>query len=65
MQLKCSFCSTPFSLSKEQVNEALEAFKADKTAHYDAYCPKCRRAIKVTRRHFQMSPIHRRMLNFG
>lgn len=62
MQLKCSFCSTPFSLNKEQVNEALEAVKTDKAAHYDAHCPKCRRAFKITRRHFEMNPLYKRML---
>ncbi len=65
MQLKCSFCSTPFALSKEQIAQAVEVFKADKTAHYDAHCPKCRRAIKVTRRNFSINPLYKRMLDFG
>jgi len=62
MQLKCSFCSTPFALSNDQVAEAIEILKKDPHGHYDAHCPKCRRANKLPRKMFAMHPAYRRML---
>lgn len=62
MQIKCSYCSTPFALSKEQVAEAIEIVKKDPHAHYDAHCPKCRRAVRVPRKSFEIHPIYKKML---
>jgi hypothetical protein len=62
MQLKCSFCSTPFALSNDQVAEAIAILKKDPHGHYDAHCPKCRRANKLPRKMFAMHPAYRRML---
>lgn len=65
MQLKCSFCSMPFALSKEQVADAIELFKQDGHAHYDAHCPKCRRATKLSKKVFEINPIYKKMLEGG
>lgn len=62
MQLKCSFCSMPFALNKEQVAEAVEIVKADAAAHYDAHCPKCRRVTRVTKKMLAINPIYKKML---
>lgn len=62
MQLKCTYCSTPFALSNDQVAQAIEILKKDPHGHYDAHCPKCRRANKLPRRMFELNPVYRRML---
>jgi hypothetical protein len=62
MQIKCSYCSTPFALNKEQLAEAVEIFKQDKSAHYDAHCPKCRRAVRVVRKTLEVNPVTRKLL---
>ncbi len=62
MQLKCSFCSMPFALTNEQVAEAIELIKKDPHAHYDAHCPKCRRATKLSKKAFELNPVTRKML---
>jgi hypothetical protein len=62
MQLKCSFCSMPFALSKEQIADAIEIFKADGHAHYDAHCPKCRRSTKLAKKAFELNPVYKKML---
>ena len=49
MQLKCNYCSTPFALTRETDMAAIEELKDQKKHHYDAHCPKCRRAVYVTR----------------
>jgi hypothetical protein len=63
MQLKCTFCSTPFALSNDQVAQAIEILRTDPHAHYDAHCPRCRRANKLSRRMFEVNPVYRRMLH--
>jgi phage FluMu protein Com len=63
MQLKCTFCSTPFALSNDQVAEAIEILKKDPHAHYDAHCPRCRRANKLSLKMFEVNPVYRRMLH--
>ena len=62
MQLKCTFCATPFALTKDQVAEAVEMLKKDPHAHYDAHCPNCRRANKLSRKMFEINPVYRKML---
>jgi hypothetical protein len=62
MQIKCSFCSMPFALTNEQVTEAVEILKKDPHAHYDAHCPKCRRATKLARKTFELNPVYKKML---
>ena len=62
MQLKCTFCATPFALTKDQVAEAVEILQKDPHAHYDAHCPNCRRANKLSRKMFEINPVYRKML---
>ena len=62
MQLKCSFCAMPFALSNEQINQAIEIFKQDSHAHYDAHCPKCRRSTKLAKKAFLLNPMYKKML---
>ena len=62
MQLKCSFCAMPFALNNEQVATAIEMFKKDSHAHYDAQCPKCRRSTKLAKKVFSLHPVYKKML---
>jgi len=47
MQLRCYRCSWSFSLSKEQVDFALQTTKAKGGSHYDVRCTRCRTVNKV------------------
>jgi len=62
MQIKCSFCAMPFSLTQEQIAEAVDILKKDSHAHYDAHCPKCRRSTKLAKKVFEMNPVIKKLL---
>jgi len=62
MQIKCSFCGMPFALGKEQIGEAVEIFKNDRHAHYDAHCPKCRRSTKLAVKAFELNPAYKKLI---
>lgn len=49
MNIKCSFCQMPYALSRLQMLDALQEMDARKLSHYDAHCPRCRRATPVQR----------------
>lgn len=48
MQLRCYRCGWSFSLSREQVDFALEALRAKGDKHYDVRCTRCRTVNKVS-----------------
>ncbi|HSR49105.1 MAG TPA: hypothetical protein VLL77_14075 [Anaerolineales bacterium] len=47
MQLRCYRCGWSFSLSREQVEFALENMKAKGDKHYDVRCTRCRTVNKI------------------
>ena len=49
MQLRCTYCQTMFSISRDEMLAGLEHMEEQKQAYYDAHCPKCRRANRVER----------------
>jgi hypothetical protein len=49
MQLRCTYCQTMFSISREDMLAALEHMEENKQVYHDAHCPKCRRANRVER----------------
>jgi phage FluMu protein Com len=49
MNLRCSYCQTMFALGRETMLTALEQMEAEGLHHYDAHCPKCRRANSMSR----------------
>jgi len=53
MQLRCPHCQTIFALNRETVQIAYEQVVKENLHHYDAHCPKCRRAVYVTRQQFE------------
>lgn len=55
MNLRCSFCQTPFTLSRIEMIDALQEMDAQKLNHYDAHCPRCRRATALPRQRLEMA----------
>ena len=49
MQIRCSQCHKPFALGKEAVYAALDMITEQGLGHFNAYCPHCRRANRVSR----------------
>ena len=49
MNLRCSYCQTMFALGRETMLTALEQMEVEGLHHYDAHCPKCRRANSMSR----------------
>ena len=53
MNIRCFFCQTPFSLGRVEKLIALQRMEAEKLNHYDAHCPRCRRATPVLRQRME------------
>ena len=49
MQIRCYHCHKPFALGKEEVHQALNILHEQELHHYNAYCPHCRRANRVSK----------------
>jgi hypothetical protein len=54
MNIKCSFCQMPFTLSRVEMLDALQEMDAGKLNHFDAHCPRCRRANPVQRQRMEI-----------
>jgi len=54
VNIKCSFCQTPYTLSRVEMLDALQELDAQKLSHYDAHCPRCRRATRVERKRMEI-----------
>ena len=48
MQLRCYQCGWSFAIGKDEAAAAVEALLASGGSHYDAHCPRCKRANKVS-----------------
>src|SRR5215217_7519790 len=55
MNIRCSFCQTPYTLSRVAMLDALQEVDAGKLSHYDAHCPRCRRATPIPRQRLEMA----------
>ena len=55
MNLRCSFCQTPYTLSRIEMVDALQEMDAQNLNHYDAHCPRCRRATALPRQRLEMA----------
>ena len=53
MNLRCAFCQTPFTLGRIDKLIALQYMDAEKLTHYDAHCPRCRKATPVQRQQME------------
>jgi hypothetical protein len=48
MQIRCYNCHKPFAMNKQAIHEALATVTSEGLNHYNAYCPHCRRANRVS-----------------
>lgn len=49
MNLRCAFCQTPYTLGRIEKLIALQHMDTENLSHYDAHCPRCRKATPVLR----------------
>jgi hypothetical protein len=54
MNLRCTYCQTPFTVGRLDKLAALQRMLAENLHHYDAICPRCRRANSVSRERLQI-----------
>ncbi len=55
MNLRCSFCQTPYTIGRIEKLDALQHLDANNLTHYDAHCPRCRRSTPVLRQKLEMT----------
>ncbi len=55
MNLRCFYCQTPFTLGRAEVLGAIQRMHAENLHHYDAHCPRCRRANSVARERLELA----------
>jgi len=55
MNIRCFFCQTPYAIGRNEILAALQHLQTEKLNHYDAHCPKCRRATPILRQKLEMS----------
>ena len=55
MNIRCSFCQTPYTLSRVEMIDALQEMDSKKLTHYDAHCPRCRRATQIPGQRLEMA----------
>jgi hypothetical protein len=55
MNIRCAFCQTPYTLSRNELLFALQKIDSEKLNHYDAHCPRCRRATQLPRQRIEMA----------
>ena len=53
MNIRCAFCQTPYTLSRVAMLDALQEVDSQNLTHYDAHCPRCRRATRIPRQRLE------------
>ena len=48
MQIRCYNCHKPFAIGRANVIAALDLMTAEDLQHYNAQCPHCRRANRIS-----------------
>ncbi len=54
MNLRCIYCQTPFTLSRTEMLTAIVSMNERHQSHYDAHCPRCRRANSISRQRMEL-----------
>ena len=54
MNLRCTYCQTPFAIGRLEKLAAIQKMQAEDLHHYDAFCPRCRRANSVSRQRLEI-----------
>lgn len=55
MNIRCAFCQTPYTLSRVAMLDALQEVDSQNLTHYDAHCPRCRRATRIPRQRLEVA----------
>jgi hypothetical protein len=55
MNIRCAFCQTPYAIGRTETISALQMMEAENLTHYDAHCPRCRRATQIPRQKLEIS----------
>lgn len=54
MNLRCLYCQTPFTLNRAEMLTAIVTMNEKNLNHYDAHCPRCRRANSISRQRMEL-----------
>jgi hypothetical protein len=54
MNLRCIYCQTPFTLSRMEMLNGIITMNEKHQNHYDAHCPRCRRANSISRQRMEL-----------
>ena len=54
MNLRCIYCQTPFTLARPEMLNAIITMNERHQSHYDAHCPRCRRANSISRQRMEL-----------
>jgi hypothetical protein len=54
MNLRCIYCQTPFTLSRAEMLSGIIMMNEKHQNHYDAHCPRCRRANSISRQRMEL-----------
>jgi len=54
MNLRCIYCQTPFTLARNEMLSAIVTMNEKHQSHYDAHCPRCRRANSISRQRMEL-----------
>ncbi len=54
MNLRCIYCQTPFTLGRAEMLTAIVSMNERHQNHYDAHCPRCRRANSISRQRMEL-----------
>ena len=54
MNLRCTYCQTPFAIGRLEKLAAIQKMQAENLTHYDVFCPRCRRANSVSRQRLEI-----------
>ena len=54
MNLRCIYCQTPFTLGRAEMLSAIVNMNDKNQNHYDAHCPRCRRANSISRQRMEL-----------
>jgi len=54
MNLRCIYCQTPFTLARTEMLSAIVTMNEKGQNHYDAHCPRCRRANSISRQRMEL-----------
>jgi hypothetical protein len=54
MNLRCIYCQTPFTLSRAEMLNGIIVMNEKHQNHYDAHCPRCRRANSISRQRMEL-----------